>query len=253
VRLKRFVCSLVVMALCGIGSIVASDVQADSAIEKQAANSPAVSNGSKPDVPKARVSKESAAEAPQSASANTTKSSSVKLAAQQPEQNSNTAPKKRNKSKSKPVVNFQKLDSETESVLSEVMNLSGDLAILDEQQNYPPQNQVLVLVTLQPNDFFELDTVELTVDNKIVAAHPYTDKDIAALSKGGGHRLYLSDLPAGKHELLAKLVGKIPRDPDYRQEVTYTFITGVNRTLLELYINNGDNNGYPQITVREWD
>ena len=242
-RLNRFVCSLV-MALCSIGSVIVTDAQAQAdaggALVKQTATQLAASTAAQPDTSK-------------SPSPVTNTLSSDNHAEPQAKQVSTSAVKKPGKPRKKPAANFKQLDSETESVLSEVMDLSSDLAILDEQQNNPPQNQVLVLVTLQPNEFFELDTIELTVDDKIVAAHPYSDTDIAALSKGGGHRLYLANLPAGKHEMIAKLVGKIPRDPDYRQEASYTFITGVNRTLLELYINNGDNNGYPQLTVREWD
>ena len=147
---------------------------------------------------------------------------------------------------------FQKLDIEAENVLREVLDLSSDLAIVAEQQTNPPKNQLMVLVTLQPSKFFELDFVELKVDNQIVAAHNYTEKDIAAMVRGGGHRLYLANLPAGTHELRAKFVGKVPRDPDYRREAAFKFIAGVNRTLVELYINSGDSNSFPQFTIKEW-
>jgi hypothetical protein len=147
---------------------------------------------------------------------------------------------------------FQKLDVAAESVLREVLDLSSDLAIIAEQQINPPKNQLLVLVTLQPSKFFELDFVELKIDNQIVAAHPYTKKDIASMIRGGGHRLYIANLPAGTHELQAKFVGQVPRDPDYRREAAFKFIAGVNRTLIELYINSRDQNSFPQFTVREW-
>ena len=147
---------------------------------------------------------------------------------------------------------FQKLDIEAENVLREVLDLSSDLAIIEEQQNNPPKNQLLVLVTLEPSKFFELEFVELKVDNQIVAAHNYSEQDIAAMVRGGGHRIYMANLPAGTHELRAKFIGKVPRDPDYRREAAFKFIAGVNRTLVELYINSGDNNSFPQFTIREW-
>ena len=148
--------------------------------------------------------------------------------------------------------NFQELDVEAENVLREVLDLSSDLAIVDEQHLNPPKNQLLVLVTLQPSKFFELDFVELQIDNQVVAAHPYTEQDISAMARGGGHQLYLANLPAGTHDLKALFVGKVPRDPDYRREATFKFISGVNRTLIELYINSGENNSFPQFTIREW-
>lgn len=157
-----------------------------------------------------------------------------------------------NSGKKKELANFQELDIEAEKVMRDVLDLSSDLAIIDEQNNNPPKNQLLVLVTLQPSKFFELDFVELKIDNQIVAAHPYTEKDISAMVRGGGHKLYLANLPAGTHELVAKFVGKVPRDPDYRREAAFKFIAGVNRTLIELYINSGDNSSFPQFTIREW-
>ena len=148
--------------------------------------------------------------------------------------------------------NFQELDVEAETLLREVLDLSSDLAIIDEQHSNPPNNQLLVLVTLQPSKFFELDYVELKIDNQMVAAHPYNDQEIGALVRGGGHRLYLANLPAGTHELEAKFIGRVPRDPDYQREAKFKFISGVNRTLIELYINGGESGGFPRFTVKEW-
>jgi hypothetical protein len=147
---------------------------------------------------------------------------------------------------------FRELDIEAEKLLRQVLDLSSDIEIIDEQHTYPPKNQLLVLVTLQPSKFFELDYVELEVDGQVVAAHPYTEKDIAAMVRGGGHRLYLANLPAGTHELKAKFTGKVPRDPDYQREASFKFISGVDRTLIELYINSVENNSFPQFTIKEW-
>jgi hypothetical protein len=147
---------------------------------------------------------------------------------------------------------FRKLDVEAEKLLREVLDLSSDIEVIDEQHTYPPKNQLLVLVTLQPSKFFELDYVELEIDGQVVAAHPYTEKDIAAMVRGGGHRLYLTNLPAGTHQLKATFAGKVPRDPDYQREASFKFISGVDRTLIELYINSAETNSFPQFTVREW-
>jgi hypothetical protein len=147
---------------------------------------------------------------------------------------------------------FQGLDSEAETLLKEVLDLSSDLAIVDEQLSNPAKNQLLVLVTLEPTRFFDLDYVELTVDGETVAAHPYNENEIKALLRGGGHRLYLANLPAGLHELTATFVGKIPKDPDYQRGADFSFISGVNRTVIELYVNSSEKSGFPQLTIREW-
>jgi len=248
VRQIFFVCGLV-MALCSIGSTV---VAATDAQTSQGASTGQAVTTSAPQAP-ASVPAKPAAPA---ADAATTDTSHSEVKTPDPAKAGlTTAAAPVSQASKKNPESFQKLDGEADSVMREVLDLSSDIAILDEQQNNPPQNQLVVLVTLQPqpSNFFELDTIELTIDNEIVAAHPYNEQDMAALTKGGGHRLYMANLPSGQHELTAVFVAKIPRDPDYRQEASYDFISGVNRTLLELYINNGKNNGYPQLTIREWD
>lgn len=147
---------------------------------------------------------------------------------------------------------FRALDNESETVLKEVLNLGSDLAIIDERENNPAKFQLMVMVTLQPTNLFELDFIELRIDKQVVAAYHYSGEDSNALSKGGGQRLYLANLPAGMHELQATMVGKIPRDPEYRQETSYKFISGVSRNIIELNITNEKNKGFPTLVPKEW-
>jgi hypothetical protein len=147
---------------------------------------------------------------------------------------------------------FKAMDAESEAVLKQVLNLSSDLAIIKERENNPAKFQLVVMVTLQPTNLFELDFMELRIDKQVVTAYHYTDEDVSALSKGGGQRLYLANLPAGMHELQATMVGKIPRDPEYSQEASFSFISGVSRNVIELRITGEKNKGFPTIVPKEW-
>ena len=82
-------------------------------------------------------------------------------------------------------LDFRRLDAETEVVLKEVLNLGSDLAIIEEREVNPAQFQVFVIVTMEPTNLFELDMIELRIDQKVVAAHYYTDSDVSAMSRGG--------------------------------------------------------------------
>lgn len=148
--------------------------------------------------------------------------------------------------------NYQQLDIETERLLKDVLNLSSDLAILEEEQNSPAKHQLLVLVTMKPTELFTLDYVELKIDNHTVAAYNYTPTDINALRLGGGHRLYLALLPAGMHKLSATMAGRIPRDPDYNKAVDYSFVSGLGRTVVELVVSSEQSNSFPTLAVKEW-
>ena len=146
---------------------------------------------------------------------------------------------------------FRTLDQETELLVKEVLDLSSDLAIIQEEEDNPANFQLLVLVTLDPTKLFTLDYVQLEVDNEVVAAYQYSESDFQALKRGGGPRLYVANLPAGMHEVFATMVGRIPRDPDYKSEVSYKFISGVARTVLELNVSS-KSKGFPVLGVKEW-
>ena len=100
-----------------------------------------------------------------------------------------------------PLADFRSLDQETELLVKEVLDLSSDLAILQEEEDNPANYQLQVLVTLDPTKLFALDYIQLEVDNEVVAAYQYSERDLQALSRGAGHRLYVANFPAGMHAL----------------------------------------------------
>lgn len=146
---------------------------------------------------------------------------------------------------------FKHLDQESETLLKEILDLSSDLAIIEERQNNPAKFQLLVLVTMKPTDLFKLDYMELRIDDQTVAAYNYTSSDHQALQLGGAHRLYLANLPAGMHKLYANMAGRVPRDPDYKSDVRHSFISGVARTVLELEVSAAETRGFPKLHVIE--
>jgi hypothetical protein len=161
------------------------------------------------------------------------------------------SPSSANPSSSESLSTFRSLDQETELLVKEVMDLSSDLAIIQEEEDNPANHQLLVLVTFDPTKLFALDYIQLEVDDEVVAAYQYSERDLQALKRGAGHRLYVANLPAGMHEIYATMVGRIPRDPDYKSEVAYKFVSGVSRTVLELNVSS-KSKGFPVLAVKEW-
>ena len=150
-----------------------------------------------------------------------------------------------------PLSAFRSLDQETELLVKEVLDLSSDLAIIQEEEDNPANHQLLVIVTFDPTKLFTLDYMQLEVDNEVVAAFQYSERDVEALKRGAGHRLYMANLPSGMHEVYATMLGRIPRDPDYKSEVAYKFVSGVSRTVLELNVSS-KSKGFPILAIKEW-
>ena len=130
-----------------------------------------------------------------------------------------------------------------------------DLAVAWEIARQPPlRDQLLVLLSLLPDERFTLQAVELEIDGEPVALHEYSTAEIAALAAGGAHRLLLEQLPAGRHELLARWRGKAPKlkAEEMVREVRWAFRTGEARRVAELELSQGEEQPFPRFTLREW-
>jgi hypothetical protein len=102
-------------------------------------------------------------------------------------------------------------------------------------------------------DFFALDAVTLKIDQKEVANYLYTPREVEALGKGGVQRLYLGNLKAGPHELVAFFSGQGPHERDYRRGATLKFEKGIGAKYLELKINDRQRRQQPEFEIKDWE
>jgi hypothetical protein len=149
-------------------------------------------------------------------------------------------------------VRFAELDEAAEKILNEVTVLGGEMAALEEARVLSPKTQLLVLVTVDPSPFFQLDAVQLQIDEHPAAYHQYTEPELAALQQGGSHRLFWDNVPAGRHQLTVSMMGRVPKDPDFQRESTMMVISGVGRRVVELRVASGKSQPFPEISLKEW-
>jgi hypothetical protein len=147
---------------------------------------------------------------------------------------------------------YKNLDQEAQSLKKEVMELNRDLLALEEELLFPASTQVAVFVSMDIGNLFELDSVEVKLDDKVVAHYLYTQREIEALRRGGVQRLYLGNLRVGKHELVAFFTGKGPHDRDYRRGATLEFEKQTEPRYIELQIKDVTRNLQPEFHVKEW-
>jgi hypothetical protein len=91
------------------------------------------------------------------------------------------------------------LDDRIQDVKSDVIKLNRDLLVLEEELLFPASTQVALFVSMDVGKLFELDSVQITLDNKIVTNYLYTPLEVQALHRGGVQRVYLGNLRAGEH------------------------------------------------------
>jgi hypothetical protein len=147
---------------------------------------------------------------------------------------------------------FAQLDAATEQLLNEVTTLGAEMAALEEAREMPLKTQLLVLVSVDPSPFFRLEALQLQIDENTATFHQYTEEELAALQDGGSHRLFWSNLPAGRHQLTVSMMGQVPKDPDFQRESSLVIISGVGRRVVELHIASGKNQPFPEMSLQEW-
>ncbi len=148
---------------------------------------------------------------------------------------------------------FRSLDQEVQALKKEVLDLNRELFVLEEELLFPANTQVAVFVSMDVGEFFALDSVTLKLDNKEVANYLYTPREAEALLKGGVHRLYIGNLKAGQHELIALFTGQGPNARDYRRGATVTLDKGVGAKYIELKISDRAARAQPEFVVKQWE
>lgn len=145
------------------------------------------------------------------------------------------------------------LDEQIQGLKKDVVDLNKDLFVLEEELLFPANTQVAVFVSMDVGDFFALDSVTLKIDNHDVSNYLYTPREVSALLKGGVQRLYVGNLKAGQHELVAFFNGKGPHDRDYRRAANIRFEKGVGAKYLELKITDHQRAQQPEFEIKDWE
>jgi hypothetical protein len=146
----------------------------------------------------------------------------------------------------------QSLDTRIQSLKQEAMELNRDLLVLEEELLFPASTQVAVFVSVDVGTLFDLDSVQLKLDDSVVTNYLYTERELQALHRGGVQRLYMGNLRTGKHELVAVFTGKGPRWRDYRRGTTLKFDKGTDPKYIELQIRDETRGLQPEFRVKEW-
>ena len=145
------------------------------------------------------------------------------------------------------------LDKEIQSLKQDVLALNRELFILEEELLYPASTQVAVFLSLDIGEFFSLDSVQLKIDDKEVSNYLYTPREVQALHQGGVQRLYMGNLKAGEHELVAIFTGQGPNGREYRRGASHIVSKTLGARFIELKIVDNDSSEQPDFSIKEWE
>ena len=137
-------------------------------------------------------------------------------------------------------------------MFNRIRNLLVAGLVLEEELLFPANTQVALFVSMDVGKLFELDSVQIKLDDKVVANYLYTPLEVQALHRGGVQRVYLGNLRTGPHEIVAFFTGKGPHDRDYKRGATVKFEKGTDAKYIELRIQDLLQKLQPEFDVKVW-
>lgn len=143
------------------------------------------------------------------------------------------------------------LDEQVQDIKKDVLNLSSELARLEEKLLFPSNTQVSLFISMHKGDDFRLDSVQLKLDQKVVAQHLYSFRELEALQMGGVQRLYIGNIKTGEHDLVVSYSGKAPAGGEYERSGTYRVSKDVGPKFVEIKIA-GPESTEQDIEFRDW-
>jgi hypothetical protein len=144
------------------------------------------------------------------------------------------------------------LDTRIQDVKGDVIRLNRDLLVLEEELLFPANTQVALFVSMDVGKLFSLDSVQVKLDDKVVASYLYTPLEVQALHRGGVQRVYLGNLRSGEHSLVAFFTGQGPHERDYKRGATIKFDKGTDPKYIELQIKDSTGKLQPEFEVKVW-
>lgn len=139
-----------------------------------------------------------------------------------------------------------------QSLKTDVIELNKDLRKMEEKLLFPSNTRYTIFLSLTTGQFFSLEGVKVKLDGKMVATHVYSEKQRAALSRGGVHRLYVTNLNEGIHSITAFFTGVGQDGRPYKRAANLEFEKGVGSEFLELAINDNGATQEPVFELKRW-
>ncbi len=147
----------------------------------------------------------------------------------------------------------QSLETSIEDLKKEVLSLNRDLFILEEDLLFPANTQFSVFISVDAGILFTLDSIQLKIDDKNVANHLYTERELAALKRGGIQRIYIGNLASGEHEIVAIFTGLGPGGREYRRGKTVELEKTGEPQFVEFTIKDDGTKEQPEFDAKIWE
>ena len=144
------------------------------------------------------------------------------------------------------------LIKDAEKIKQELITLNRDLYAFEEELLYPTETQLAVFLSLNSESTFTLDSIELLLDDKLVATYLYKETELEALKKGGVQRIYLGSLSDGRHKLTAQFNGQGENNSYFRRKKALKFSKENKAKYIQMEVSESSSTREPLFKVKQW-
>jgi len=129
------------------------------------------------------------------------------------------------------------LDEQVQDIKKDVLGISTELNLLEEKLLFPSNTQISIFVSLADGVAFQPDAIKLKLDEKDVADHIYSFKEVDALKRGGVQRVFTGNVQTGDHNVQVSVIGKAG-NADKTDTASHTVTKGVGPEFVEIKLTN---------------
>lgn len=146
----------------------------------------------------------------------------------------------------------RKISRDIQSLKGEVVDLNKDLRLMEEKLLFPSNTKFSVFVSVTSGKFFDLESIKLKIDGRFVATHIYSEKQRKAFLRGGVHKLYITNLSEGDHDVVAFFTGVGPGGRAYKRASELKVDKGPGSQYLEIAVSDDTVAQEPVFKMKQW-
>jgi hypothetical protein len=144
------------------------------------------------------------------------------------------------------------LPKDLQGLKGELLNLNRDITQLEKELLFP-STETAVVIALDSGATVKIVDVKVTLDDKDVGYHYYSDAELAALAKGGMQRIYAGNVSSGPHTLKTAITVRDAAGKETQRFATYNFTKSAQRKAIEVKVADSANPAQGNIRFREWE
>lgn len=143
------------------------------------------------------------------------------------------------------------LDEQIQDIKQDVLGLTTELILLEEKLLFPSNTQVSLFVSLDGDKKIILDSIQIKLNDKVVAKHLYTFKELESMQLGGVQRIYTGNIKTGEHPMEASIIGRDGSNNEFLRTATFSVDKQVGPKFVEIKIT-GDGSSNQVIGFQDW-